>query len=261
MKPILKNKNAHSYELLNKGSRVKSDELDNQVKNESVGTSRNGENAESSQPKKELTLRELGKLLRPYFWPNKGSDGALINRVRACSTYLAVIASKTCSIVAPFYLSSASNDLIDGKITPAIHSMIVYISLRILTPLFKEMQNMLYVKVKQQATIELQEIIFTHIHSLSLNWHLSKQTGSVMKSMDRGIEAAQQLVTWLFLFLGPAMCECLAVVLLFFIKYNDWRLGMVVFIGVSLYFLSTIGKIETIKHSLTSKFTSKVTIL
>ena len=73
--------------------------------------------------------------------------------------------------------------------------MIIYCVLRMCAALFREMQSILYIKVKQQASIQLQELTFTHLHSLSLNWHLSKKTGSVMKSMDRGVDAANSLVT------------------------------------------------------------------
>ncbi|RYY69519.1 hypothetical protein EON63_23590 [archaeon] len=42
------------------------------------------------------------------------------------------------------------------------------------------MQSVLYIRVKQQATIELQEFIFTHVHHLSLTFHLNKSTGMCM---------------------------------------------------------------------------------
>ena len=61
-----------------------------------------------------------------------------------------------------------------------------------------------------------------------------------MKSMDRGIDAANQLITYLFLFLIPAIAECLAVVLLFFAQYKQWALGLLIFGGVLLYSISTI---------------------
>ena len=60
--------------------------------------------------------------------------------------------------------------------------------------------------------------------------HLTKKTGSVMKSMDRGVEASNQLVTYLFLFLIPALAECLAVVILFFAEFKQWYIKTLSFI-------------------------------
>jgi ABC-type multidrug transport system fused ATPase/permease subunit len=198
-----------------------------------------------AEPKKSsLSFIELLRVLWPYFWPDAGSDGALVNRIRSSTTWLMVILSKGCNLYAPFFIASAANDLVAGRFQVAAHSMIIYCVLRLLSSIFREMQSILYIKVKQQASIQLQELTFTHLHCLSLNWHLSKKTGSVMKSMDRGVDAANSLVTYLFLFLIPAMGECLAVAILFFAHYSQWQLGLLVVIGVALYTAVTIAITE-----------------
>jgi ABC-type transport system involved in Fe-S cluster assembly fused permease/ATPase subunit len=61
-----------------------------------------------------------------------------------------------------------------------------------------------------------------------------------MKSMDRGIEASNTLITYLFLFLVPAVAECIAVVILFFAQFSEYVLGVVVLSGVALYSFFTI---------------------
>jgi ABC-type transport system involved in Fe-S cluster assembly fused permease/ATPase subunit len=58
--------------------------------------------------------------------------------------------------------------------------------------------------------------------------------------MDRGVDAANSLVSYLFLFLVPAILECLAVIILFFLNYRQYFLGITVFIGVTLYSIATI---------------------
>lgn len=132
---------------------------------------------ESLSDSKQLSFYELMRLLLPYFWPASGTERTVINRIRSTSTWFAVIGSKVCNICSPFYLSIATNELVSGNITPAIHSLILFSLLRLSSTIFKELQSILYIKVKQQAAIELQELTFTHLHNLSLNWHLSKKTG------------------------------------------------------------------------------------
>lgn len=187
------------------------------------------------EPKKGLSLYELIVVLRPFFWPSEGSDGAVINRIRAGSTWLVVGGSKACSLLSPYYLSTATNYLVLGNFADAATAMIGFALLRFASQFLRECQSILYIKVKQQASIELQELTFSHLHGLSLNWHLTKKTGSVMKSMDRGTEAANTLISYLFLFLLPALTECLAVVLLFFGSFQQWGLGVLVFCGVTVY--------------------------
>eukprot|EP00605_Chrysophyceae_sp_TOSAG23-4_P000838 GSChrysophyteH1.ASY1.ANO1.929.1 assembled CDS len=149
-----------------------------------------------------MSFWELMIVLKPFFWPDKGSDSATINRIRTSATWLSVFSSKA---------------------------------------LFKELQGSLYVKVKQQALIQLQRRTFSHLHHLSLGWHLTKKTGAVMKSMDRGIDATNSIVSYLFLYLIPAMGECVAVMVLFFVKFNEaWLVGLSIAIAVTLYILCTI---------------------
>jgi len=197
--------------------------------------------AEPEKKKKKLHLYELMLILRPFFWPNHGSDGALLNRIRAISTWAFVGASKVASLYSPFFISSATNQLIAKEWEAAANSMIAFVCLRFAASVFKESQSAIYVRVRQQAAIELSELTFTHLHSLSLNWHLNKKVGGVIKSIDRGIDAANNLITYLFLYLVPALAECLAVVLLFFGQYRQWGLGVLIFGGVSLYIVVTIG--------------------
>lgn len=66
--------------------------------------------------------------------------------------------------------------------------------------------------MKQQAYIEIAEQSFAHLHTLSLQWHLKKKMGNVVRSMDRGTDAANNLITYLFLYLVPAIAECIATV-------------------------------------------------
>ena len=53
---------------------------------------------------KRMSIFQLLYVLRPFLWPNAGSDGALKNRIRTVSTWIAVCSSKGCSLSAPFVL-------------------------------------------------------------------------------------------------------------------------------------------------------------
>lgn len=159
------------------------------------------ENKKSEDDKNSMaSIFDLSIVLRPYFWPDDGSDSASINRARSSLTWLMVTLSKTCSLLSPIYISRATNYLVNGHYSNAISSIFEYTVLRFLTSFFKEMQSVIYLKVKQQANIQLAESAFSHVHSLSLNWHLSKKIGNVIRSMDRGTSAADNLV-WVASFL------------------------------------------------------------
>ncbi|CAN0345128.1 unnamed protein product, partial [Hapterophycus canaliculatus] len=97
-----------------------------------------------------------------------------------------------------------------------------------------------FARVKQQAYIEIAEQSFAHLHTLSLQWHLKKKMGNVVRSMDRGTDAANNLITYLFLYLVPAIAECIATVIVFYVNFDDWRLATMAFVSLSLYGYVTV---------------------
>jgi ABC-type transport system involved in Fe-S cluster assembly fused permease/ATPase subunit len=206
-----------------------------------------GDEADDKKDKKvkkknnNLTIRELMLVLGPFFWPNEGTDGALINRIRSCMTWVMVACSKTCNLVAPLYISAGTNELLTGRYSEAATNIGIFCSLRFGGAFFKEAQGLVFLKVKQQAYVQLAETTFAHLHELSLNWHLTKKTGNVIRSMDRGTEAASQLVSNVFLFLGPAILECIAVIIIFFTKFNSVALGSLIIVSVVVFFIATIS--------------------
>lgn len=100
------------------------------------------------------------------------------------------------------------------------------------------MQSMVYLSVKQAANVLVNETAFAHIHSLSYHWHTSKKTGSVLRILDRGGSACDNLVSYLFLSLVPGVLESVAVLLIFVVRF-DWMISIIVCIGVSMYITVT----------------------
>jgi len=200
------------------------------------------ETAEENKPEQTTVeyFKDLFVVLKPYFWPDEGTDGAWINRLRSTATWVLVCCSKVCSLMAPLYIALATNCLIALNLKCCLTNLVYYCSLRFLTNFFKEMQGLVYLKVKQQASIQLAEQTFAHLHSLSLSWHLNKKMGNVIRSMDRGTNAANTLVNYLFLYLIPAILECIAVCFVFFFHFHQLYLGLVVLTGVALYAFFTI---------------------
>ena len=59
---------------------------------------------------------------------------------------------------------------------------------------------------------------------------------------DRGIDGVSSFISLVFLFLVPAILECLAVILLFFLQFKQWGLGLSLLTGIVLYVICTFGK-------------------
>lgn len=190
--------------------------------------------------KKELSRSAMIKTLRPYFWPSATSDSAIMNRVRAILTWVCVISSKVCNLSSPLFLGWACTALVHEDYGMTIKYSILYAVLQLAGAAFKEGQSLVYLKVAQAAFVQLSETTFMHLHSLSLDWHLTKKLGEVIRSMDRGIAACDTLMKYLFLWLVPATVECVAVCWIFAAYFQYLPLSLSVLYFMWVYVVWTI---------------------
>ncbi|KAF4674814.1 hypothetical protein FOL47_008692 [Perkinsus chesapeaki] len=166
-----------------------------------------------------LGMWETLKVLKPYFWPTTPatatgedvSSKVFINRCRAVGTWFCVILSK-----------------------------ISYALLTALSKSLKEAQSLMYISVQQSAYVEIANLTFKHLHELSLDWHIRKKTGNTVRSFTRGVQAAQMMMQYLFLYLVPTLAECIAVTLIFTIHFNNARLAATCLLALGVYIYITV---------------------
>ena len=123
------------------------------------------------------------RLLKPYFWP-KG----ILNKLRCFSTWVFLSLSRAANLVSPLFIGSAVTKLASpssNSLESVLIDLGVFCVLRFANGLFKQLQNLVYLKVKMIAYTEIAEDTFRHLHSLSLDWHLRKKMGKTLRSMDR----------------------------------------------------------------------------
>lgn len=181
------------------------------------------------------------RLLQPFFWPTSGSRYEVgCNRARSLLTWVCVAISKVLNILAPLFLASATNAVLGRHTAAAVRDILLYAVLYFASKTFKEFQSLVYISVSQAAYIEMSDHAFVHLHGLSLDWHLQKQLGSVVRSIDRGITAAQQMMTYLVLYLMPTIAECIAVCVIFAFHFESRALAVFVFVALTIYAYVTV---------------------
>lgn len=205
---------------------------------------------DSQYSNKGLGTLQMVRVMKPYFWPSTGDPWEVrVNRLRSILTWVCVAGSKGFNLVTPIFLANATNSIVsllkqgtdpqkltlDIVLNLGMYAMLIFISKAL-----KELQSLVYIKVQQAAYIEIAETTFVHLHGLSLDWHLRKKMGNVIRSMDRGIAAAQQTMQYVFLYLVPTLAEAAAVVLIFVFHYQNVRLALFIFLNLFLYIYATV---------------------
>jgi ATP-binding cassette subfamily B protein len=110
--------------------------------------------------------------------------------------------------------------------------------LRLSTTLFAELRDVVFVRVTRRAIRRVALGVFRHLHSLSLRFHLERQTGGVSRDIERGTKGISTLLSYALFSIIPVILEftLVAVVLL---KRFDWRFAAVTFGAVVVYLTFT----------------------
>jgi len=188
---------------------------------------------------KSISLWKLLLVLKPYFWPE-----GLINRGCVFLTWVFLICSKAANILAPLCIAKATDILSSGNDDDSrreVTKYIIFYALLLLSnKVFKEAQALAYVRVKLIAGVQLKEQVFSHILGLSMDWHQRKSTGTVVTAMQRGINASNMVVQYIFLYLLPTLLEACVVTLVFVKEFDAPLLAAVAICGCTIYICCTV---------------------
>ena len=116
----------------------------------------------------------------------------------------------------------------------------LYAGLRFSSSALKEVQGLVYIRVKQHAFAEIAENTFRHLLGLSLDWHLRKKMGEVLRVMDRGISSADSVMNYLVLFLFPSLAEFGVTLALFFVHFRSPPLSALALLSFVAYVVLTV---------------------
>ena len=85
--------------------------------------------------------------------------------------------------------------------------VIGFISMRVMTIGFNQLRDALFARVGQHAVRQLAFQTFTHIHKLSLRFHLERRTGGLSRVIERGTKGIESIVRYTILNSLPVVLE------------------------------------------------------
>ena len=189
---------------------------------------------------KQSTLRRTINLLAPFLWP-KDKKGMKARVVIAVSC---LFLAKAANVGTPPILGYAVDSLtelsegINVYMLIPLALIISYGIARIAALGFGELRNAIFSKVAQNAITQLTLNTFKHLHSLSLQFHLGRQTGALSKFIDRGTKGVNFLLTYVLFNVIPTIIEIFLVAGILAFVYG-WKYALVTLITISLYIIVT----------------------
>lgn len=189
--------------------------------------------------------RKVGILL-PYMWPSKSFTLQL--RVLLCLVLLAGV--RVANVFVPIYYKKIVDALTPVALGEQVgfcwNLILIFVGLKLLqgggtsgNGVLNIVRTFLWIRVQQYTTREIQVGLFSHLHALSLRWHLSRKTGEVLRVMDRGTTSINSLLSYLVFNIFPTIIDIVIAIIYFTTIFNFW-FGVIVFVTMVLYLSATI---------------------
>ena len=157
-------------------------------------------------------------------------------------------------VIAPFYLGRAINALGAGHSTAAQLSLaaaglaIGWAALRFASAAAPQLRDAIFTPLGQAAVRKAAAESFAHALSLSIDFHQTKRTGSLARTIDRGARAVDYLMRILIFNLGPTLLQ-LVVAAVFLARSYDLRFAATAVATVIVYGAVTFAMSDwRIKH-------------
>jgi ATP-binding cassette subfamily B protein len=190
--------------------------------------------AHSAAPTQRLRGNEWRAVatLFPYLWEYKW-------RVFLALAFL--ITAKLANVAVPLVMK----EVVDGldpslqMVAVPVALLAIYGLLRFSTTLFQELRDVVFIRVTQRAIRRVALGVFRHLHSLSLRFHLDRQTGGMTRDIERGTRGISTLLSYLIFSIFPVILEFALVAAVLIAKF-DWRFAAITFSAVAVYIGFTV---------------------
>ena len=184
------------------------------------------------------TLKELLKFVIPA--GNKEMP------IRIILAFIFLFLATLVSVYTPFLYGKAVDLVSEGKsvnITMLWAVIGSYALARLGQVFFDEAKEFVFARVAQRAVRGAALQAFKHMHSLSLTFHLNRQTGGLTRAIDRGAKGIEFLLRFTAFEIVPVLVELIAVGVVLWVTFGFIYAAVTVF-TVLIYILYTIKVTE-----------------
>jgi len=173
----------------------------------------------------------------PYIWDYRG---------RVLLALLFLVIAKIANVGIPIILKYIV-DILDKTqhTTPTlpIALLLAYGILRLSSSLFNELRDVVFARVRYRAMRHLSNNVLTHLHNLSLRFHLERQTGAISRDLERGTRSLSSILNYMIFQIIPTFAEFTLILAILFVQY-DIKFVIVTLITVVIYMLFTFAVTE-----------------
>lgn len=168
-------------------------------------------------------------------------------RARIWVALLLTLVAKVISVFAPLLLGLGLNQLAMGggaSAAPAFFAVAgLWAALRFGAAAGPEIRNAIFAPVSEEAQRQVGRTVFAHVHGLSVRFHQTKRTGSLYRTIERGVRAIDFLLRFLAFNIAPTIIELALAAGVLAWRFG-WRFSLIAIATVVIYGWITFGVTE-----------------
>jgi ABC-type transport system involved in Fe-S cluster assembly fused permease/ATPase subunit len=200
--------------------------------------------AHAPAPENQTSATETGRSDRetlahlwPYLWAYKG---------RVVLALAFMIGAKVANVGVPLLLKNLVDRLAphantaQAMLAVPVGLLVAYGLLRLSTSLFTELRELVFAKATEGAARSISLQVFSHLHALSLRFHLERQTGGMTRDIERGTRAVHSLISYSLYSIVPTLIEVAMVLTLLAVKF-DMMFAWITLAALVFYITFTVS--------------------
>ena len=156
------------------------------------------------------------RTLLPYLWNYRGRAGLALGFL---------IFAKVATVGVPLALKEIVDQLDQGAgsaVALPIIMLLTYGILRFFASAFNELRDIVFAKVRHGTMRDMSQRTLSHLHRLSLRYHLERKTGALSRDMERGTRSASSLLNYMLFSILPTLVELGLVAVILLLNYSVW---------------------------------------
>ncbi|MGD8931344.1 MAG: ABC transporter ATP-binding protein/permease [Chromatiales bacterium] len=173
----------------------------------------------------------------PFLWEYRG---------RAAFALACLVLAKVANVGIPMLLKQIVDGLEQSEktmLTLPLFLLLGYGALRLSSSLFNELRDAVFARVRYRAMRRLSNRVLSHLHELSLRFHLERQTGAISRDLERGTRSVSSILNYMVFSILPMLVEFGLVAMVLLTQY-DIIFTLITFGTVVVYVAFTLAITE-----------------
>ena len=175
----------------------------------------------------------VAQKLLPYLWQY---------RLRIAFGLIFLVLARVANVAVPLVLKRIIDALESGGASTIVllplGLLIGYGLLRFAAILFNELRNLVFIRASVQIIQQVSIEVFSHLHKLSLGFHLNRKTGALSRDVERGTNAITYFLRIIVFNIIPVVFEISAVLIILWSQFDVW-FAVVTMVIILIYSIFT----------------------